>query len=132
MMVRTVVRGTDVGFLFPARVRVGAFRAAVVVVGVPEPRQPVDVLVATDVPDRRTAPADVDDRLRIVHGMVERVNQVLLVGLHELGGSQGHRVLPKVTGGRRAGEPGGSRRPGSGRRGAAAPDTSTPTPARAS
>src|SRR5207253_11424218 len=68
------------------------------------------VLVATDVPDRRAAPADVDDRLRIVHGMVERVNQVLLVGFHELGGSQGHRVLPKVTGGRRAGEPDGSRR----------------------
>src|SRR5256886_16956384 len=93
-------------------------------VDVPEPRQPVDVLVATDVPDRRAAPADVDDRLRIVHGMVERVNKVLLVGFHELGGSKGHRVITKVHGGSRAVGPAGNHSPGKGRRCAADSDTS--------
>src|SRR5438128_195173 len=110
----------------------GTLRAPMPHIDVPEPREPVDVLVAADVPDRRAAPADIDDRLRVLGGMVERMDQVLLVGLHELGGGQRHSPLLEVTGGQRPGEPGGSRRAGSRRRAAAARDTSTPTPARAS
>src|SRR5439155_10907731 len=128
---RADVAGEVRELLHLGRGGVGELRAPVPDVDVPEPREPVDVLVAPDVPDRRPAPADVDHWLRVLRGMVERMDQVILVGLHELGGGQRHCVLPTVTVGSRAAGPGDSRRPGSGRHQSEILDTSTPTPARA-
>ena len=39
------------------------------------------------------ATADVDDRLRVVDRVMERMDQVVLIGLDELGGGQRHCVL---------------------------------------
>ena len=92
---------------------VGQLGAAVTDVDVPQAREPVDHLVAADVLDHRAAAADVDDRLGVVDRMVERMDQVILVGLDQLGGGHRHRtILPGediIEAGRPAGARGGSR-----------------------
>ena len=43
------------------------------------------------------ATADVDDRLRVVDRVVERMDQVVLIGLDELGGGQRHCGSPVLS-----------------------------------
>jgi hypothetical protein len=62
-------------------------------VDVPEAGKAVDVALAAQRLDHRPLAADVDHRLRVIDGVVQRVDQVLLVGLDDLGGSQRHRIL---------------------------------------
>ena len=70
------------------RSRLCQLGAAVSHVHVPEAREPVDVLVPVDVLDRDAAPPDVDDRVRVVDRMVQRVNQILPIGPDELRGGR--------------------------------------------
>ena len=93
-VMRRNVRRADVGrevreVLHLGGRRVGELRTPVTDVDVPEPGEPVDVLVASDLLDHRAAAADVDHRLGVVDGMVKRMDQVILIGLDELSG--GHR-----------------------------------------
>jgi hypothetical protein len=87
--------------------RVGQLGAAVPDVDVPQPRQAVDHLVAADVLDHGAPTAHVDDRLGVVDRVMQRMDEVILIGLDELGGGQRHGHLPgeglvasRVRGGR--------------------------------
>src|SRR5262249_44835536 len=68
-------------------------RAPVAHVDVPQAREAVEVVASGGIGDRRAAPAHVDDRLRVVAGVMQRMDRVLVMGLDELGWAQRHRCL---------------------------------------
>jgi hypothetical protein len=53
-------------------------------IDVPEAREPVDVLLALGVDQEFALGADDDERLLVLLGVVQRVDQVLLVGFDDL------------------------------------------------
>jgi len=63
-------------------------------VHVPEARKPVEVLAPLDVLNGDPTPADIDARLRVVDGMMQRMDQVLLVRLDEFRGGRRQALLP--------------------------------------
>ena len=75
------------------RRRLGQLGAAVADVDVPQAGEPVDVALAAQRLDRRPLAAHVDHRLGVIDRVVQRVDQVLLVGLDDFGGSQRHQIL---------------------------------------
>jgi len=96
---RRNVRGADVRreigqLLHLGRRGVGQLGAAVADVDVPETREAVEHLVAADVVHHGAAPAHVDDGLGVVDRVMERMDQVILVSLDELGGGHRHGTLP--------------------------------------
>ena len=66
--------------------------ATVTHVHVPEAREAVDVFVPADVLHGYAMPADADEGVDVVDGMVQRVDQVLPIGLDELCGGQRHSL----------------------------------------
>ena len=64
--------------------RVGQFGAAVADIDVPQTREPVDVFAAVGVAQHRTTPLDDDQRLPVIIGMVQRVDEVAPVGFEKL------------------------------------------------
>jgi len=75
----------------------GQLLAPVADVGVPQPGKAVDVLPALDVRDHGPAALDVDHGLQVIARVVQRVDQMLLVGLDQLCGLHRHRMPPRVT-----------------------------------
>jgi hypothetical protein len=71
----------------------GQLLASVAHVGVPEPREPVDVLAPLDVRDGGAAALDVHHGLEVIARMVQRMDQVILVGLDQLCRLHGHGSL---------------------------------------
>ena len=69
--------------------------AAVTDVHVPESREPVDILAAVDVLHGRAAPADADETLGVVDGMVQGMDQVLLIRRDQLAGGRHDRLFAR-------------------------------------
>src|SRR5271170_5957656 len=73
---------------------VGQFAPPVTDIDVPQSRQAVDVFAAVRIAKRGALALDNDQRLPVVVGMVQRVNQIAPVGFDQLGGAV-HLVLLK-------------------------------------
>ena len=73
---------------------VGQLAPSVTDIDVPQSRQAVDVFAAVRIAKHRALALDNDQRLPVIVGMVQRVNQIAPVGFDQLGGAV-HVVLLK-------------------------------------
>ena len=89
---RRLVGGADIGRGEgdPAHLRARRIRqlaTAVADVDVPQPGQPVDVFAAFGIAQYCALPLDNDQRLSVVIGMVQRVNEIAPVAFEQLRGA---------------------------------------------
>ena len=74
---------------------VGQFAPAMTDIDVPQPRQAVDVFAAVGIVQHRTSALGDDQRLPVIVGMMQRVNQIAPIGFDQLGGAV-HLLLLKT------------------------------------
>ena len=67
--------------------RIGQLAPAMADIDVPQPGEAVDIFAALGVAQHRPAPLDDDQRLAVVIGMVQRVNEIAPVRFEQLGGA---------------------------------------------
>ena len=67
--------------------RIGQLGPAMADIDIPQTRQPVDVFAAIGVAQYRALPLDDDQRLAVIVGMMQRVNEIAPVRFEQLGGA---------------------------------------------
>ena len=99
---RRLVGGPDIGrgegdAAHLRRRGIGELTASVPDIDVPQPRKAVDIAAALGIVQHRPLAFDHDQRLAMVVGVVQRVNQIAPVALDQLGGAVHDPLLRVCT-----------------------------------